>query len=329
MKTVLVGLGRIGFYTHLPELTRHPAFDLCAVVDKDEARLAEVDVRGYTDLEECLKAEKPALVVIASPTHLHKEQTLLCFSYGADVFLDKPMTVSSEEARVLKDAAKAQNRRLMVYQPHRLTEEFETAKAILASGKLGRISQIKRSVHAFRRRADWQAFSEFGGGMLQNYGAHYIDQLLALTGATVTGKFCFTDRVATLGDAEDVVECLLMTDQKILLAVSINQGSCHTPAPWEIYGTYGTAVFDPAKRVFRITRFDPETLPPLEASRSLAAAGRRYAPDETLDWIVEEVPLQPAANVYDHCEAYYVKHEPPFVPLGESVALMELLDSLR
>jgi len=329
MKTVLVGLGRIGFQFHLPALLAHPAFSLCAVVDVDPARLAEVSIPGYTDLETCLSEVKPSLVVIASPTHLHCEQTLLCFEHGADVFLDKPMTPTADQARILQDAAKRMGRKLMVYQPHRVTDEFETAKGILASGVLGRIYHVRRAVHRFRRRADWQAFSSFGGGMLMNYGAHYIDQLLALTKAHITEHFCFTDAVATLGDAEDVVECLFKTEEGILLSVSICEASPIPHTPWEIFGEYGSAVFDPNSRTFRITRFDPATLPDTRASRDLAAKDRSYHSGEVIEWISEEVPLSPAVNYYDHCADYFCNNHPPFLPMEESVALIELLDSLK
>ncbi len=329
MKTVLVGLGRIGFDFHLPELKAHPRFTLAAVVDVDQNRLSEVDVPGYTDLEACLLEVKPSLVVIASPTHLHYAQTLLCFEHGADVFLDKPMTASPEEARLLQDAAKRLGRKLMVYQPHRVTDEFETAKKILSSGVLGRIFHVRRAVHRFRRRADWQAFKKFGGGMLNNYGAHYIDQLLALTRAHITDKFCFTDTVATLGDADDVVECLFKTEEGTLLSVSICEASPVPHTPWEILGEYGSAVFDSASRTFRITRCDPKTLPDTKADETLSAKNRSYTSGEVIEWISEEVPLSPAVNYYDLCANYFCDNKPPFLPIEESVYLMELLHSLK
>ena len=162
-----------------------------------------------------------------------------------------------------------------------------------------------------------------------NYGAHYIDQLLALTKAHVAEAFCFTDAVATLGDAEDVVECLLKTKEGVLLSVSINEASTFPHTPWEIFGEYGTAVFDAASRTFRITRCDPASLPDTKASKSLAAKNRSYHSGEVIEWISEEISLSPAVNYYDHCADYFCKNKPPFLPLEESVALIKLLNSLK
>ncbi len=329
LKTVLVGLGRIGYCFHLPRLTSHPGFDLVGVVDVNEARLNECDVQGFSDLQTCLDAVHPDLVVIASPTHLHLEHTLSCLRAGADVFLDKPMTTNASDARTIRDTAAALGRKVMVYQPHRVTDEFNTVKAILESGKLGRVYQISRNVHAYTRRADWQAFRKFGGGMLQNYGAHYIDQLLALTGAKVTDRFCFTDSVATLGDADDVVECLLKTDLGILLRISINHATAHAYSPWVIYGEFGTAHFDVTTRTFPVKYLDPALLPEAHASESLAAENRQYSLGEVLPWQEETVSLLPEVEYYDHCYDYFCKGLSPFVTIDESVTLMELIDSLR
>ena len=75
------------------------------------------------------------------------------------------------------ETARRLERKLMVYQPHRLSSECLGAKAILESGKLGSPYMFSRYSSNFCRRNDWQAFYANGGGMLFNYGAHYIDQI--------------------------------------------------------------------------------------------------------------------------------------------------------
>ena len=78
LKTAVVGLGRIGWNLHIPKITQHPEqFSLVGVVDLSQERLAEAKekygVNGYTDIPSLVAAEKPDLVVIASPTHLHRD----------------------------------------------------------------------------------------------------------------------------------------------------------------------------------------------------------------------------------------------------------------
>ena len=63
----------------------------------------------------------------------------------------------------------------MVYQPHRARVEVVALRDVLAQDLIGPLTMIKRAVSRYVRRDDWQAFSRYGGGMLNNYGAHYID----------------------------------------------------------------------------------------------------------------------------------------------------------
>ena len=58
MKTALIGLGRIGWQYHLPQIVKHEGFELAAVVDTNPERLREAEVaygiRGYADAAEML-----------------------------------------------------------------------------------------------------------------------------------------------------------------------------------------------------------------------------------------------------------------------------------
>lgn len=103
MKTALIGLGRIGWQYHLPQIVKHEGFELAAVVDTNPERLREAEVaygvRGYADAAEMLAKEAPELVVVASPTVFHRQHAMDALRAGAHVFLDKPMACSLSEAR--------------------------------------------------------------------------------------------------------------------------------------------------------------------------------------------------------------------------------------
>ncbi len=62
IQTALIGLGRIGWQFHLPEIQKHRQYSLLAVVDVDGARMEEASavygMRGYTSVEEMLEKEK-------------------------------------------------------------------------------------------------------------------------------------------------------------------------------------------------------------------------------------------------------------------------------
>ena len=335
LKTAVVGLGRIGWNFHIPAIVKHEGkFALTAVVDVSEERLAEArekyGVPGYQDIVEMIRAEQPDLVVICSPTHLHRDHACTAMEMGVDVFLDKPMAQDYETALEIARCARETGRKLMVYQPHRATPVVNQLKKIIESGKMGRLVSLQTSSHQYARRADWQAFRKYGGGMLNNYGAHYIDVLLYLSRDRVKRLFCMKDLVATLGDADDVVRVMMETERGISLDLDINQAAAVAKPNWAIYGQYGAVMTKPGEdgsMQLYLRWYDPEKMPMLEASEELAAKNRKYNNDAPIPWVTEKIPLDPAEAVdfYGKAYEYYAEDKAPFVPVEETLYVMELI----
>ena len=335
LKTAVVGLGRIGWHVHLPEILAKPdCFALVAVVDVSLERLNEAQatygVNGYTDIPTMVAAEKPDLVVIASPTHLHCTHACSAMQLGCDVFLDKPMAQDYETACEIARCAQQTGRKLMVYQPHRAFAGTNQLIEMLASGKIGKLKSIRITSMNYARRSDWQAFKKFGGGMLNNYGAHFIDKAVYMLKDKVNKLYCLTDTVATMGDADDVARILMRTENGVRVDVDINQAAALTDKEFIAYGTCGAICSEISAegiRQFRIRYYDPEMIPKPAASESLAAADRKYINDVELPWVEEIVPEDDrfAIDFYEKVYAYYGKGEEPFVPVEQTLYLMQIL----
>ncbi len=333
LRCAVVGAGRIAWGFHLPQICMREGFELAAVADPDSQRLEEVKhafhpAAVFTDLETMLKEARPDLTVIASPTIFHKEQALLAFRYGSDVFCDKPVGLNLKEASAMYGEAKRLGRKLMAYQPHRINSEGLTARAILQSGKLGRIYLIERHISNYVRRNDWQAFSGNGGGMLLNYGSHYIDQLLYLTHDTTARAKCELRRVITCGDADDLVKAMITTKHGILLELDINQATAYPFPEWRICGTRGSAVY--SDRQWSLRYYEPDALPPIRANHALAAAGRRY-PSEQIEWKEESIPCMPSepGRYYDCCRDYFAGDSVPLVLPEETLEVVRTIELCR
>lgn len=336
MKEVLhcgiCGLGRIGWHFHLPAIKGTDGMEVTAAADPLRERAEEAArVHGvphiFTDWREMADAGIIDLVVIASPTSFHREQCEYFMSRGVDVFCDKPMALTYQDALAMADAARKYGKKLMVYQPHRLTELAFKAGEIIRSGKLGKIWQIKRSIYSFVRRNDWQAFSAQGGGMLNNYGAHFLDQLLFLGGENkVEAIRCETERILSGGDAEDVVSVAMRGRKGILYKLEINMAGAIPVPEMEIFGDKGSACFQGGEWRLKYGR----DFSPLVMNDSLAAPGRGYPPGEK-DLIEEtaENPTELPARWYDLCRDFYNGTAEPFVPLAETLEVMRLLEECR
>ena len=334
IRTAVVGLGRIGWYFHVPEIVKHGNdFSLCAVLDTSRERLKEAEetygVPGYTDLSAMLAEAKPDLVVIASPTAFHADQAIAALESGADVLLDKPMAENLQSARRIREAVRRTGRKLTVYQPHRFTPEAAVVRRLLDSGVLGEIYQMKRSDCNYVRRNDWQSFLKNGGGMLNNYGAHYIDQLIYLSGQTPVKVFCQTRRIASMGDADDVVKYVMQTEKGTVLDLDINQATAIPLPRLMVFGRYGTAAVQEdgqGQTELYVRCFDPKELPERRGAEGLAAPGRQY-PSDQIPWREMHLPILPEHQVdyYALCADYFSGRGEAPVKLDDTMKIMELV----
>jgi len=335
IKTAVVGLGRIGWKYHIPTIISHPGFELTAIADPLQERLfegmAEFSVRGYTDYSELLEKEEIDLMVIASPTLFHEEQATNAMKKGVDVLLEKPIASSLEETGKIIEIMNKTGRKMMTYQPQRVLPETQAVKHILGRSILGPIYMIKRNVAWFTRRNDWQAFKKNGGGMLNNYGSHFIDQLLYITGAKVNKTTVHLRKIASLGDADDVVKILMETDNGILLDLDINMACAQHLPEWVLMGQFGTAVMkraDDNSAYFDIKYYLKEELSELHLVSDFAALDRIYGNSDTIPWKKEIITVSDFTkeNYYDKCYEYFALNKQPFVPVSEIMELMRIID---
>ena len=332
LNIAVVGLGRIGWSFHCKRLAEHPDWELTAVADTEESRRREATAtfgcRAFADIEElCAETDLDA-VVIATPTHLHEAMVETALRHGLHVILEKPMAPGYAEAERIVQAAEEAGKVLTVYQPHRLNAYFQHLKAIVADGRIGRITMVRRGAYSFSRRNDWQSLRRFGGGMLANYGAHYLDQVLQLIGYDIRRVWCNLQIVASLGDADDVVNVMLETAAGIVADCTISQASIGVPNEFRVWGTRGSASFD--GKTITVRYFDPESLPEKQLNPHLASENRQY-PSDALTIHEESNPVdsQFQRDLFANFAAAIRGREEIFVPPRETLALMALLERCR
>lgn len=244
IKAGVVGFGRIGL-PHATCMQRLPGmFEVVAIADnlperRQEAR-EKFNCKAYASCAELAEDKNVELVVIATPTHLHKENAITALEAGKAVICDKPMSRSLAEADAMIAAAKRTGKLFTIYQQQRFAADFRKVREVIDSGCLGRIVQIRRTSSYFGRRWDWQTLKEFGGGRLNNNGIHLLDQLLQLIKHPEPEVFCRMDLTLALGDADDHVKLMLCSPGEPVIDMEISS-TCAAPVhAWLVMGTLGT-----------------------------------------------------------------------------------------
>jgi predicted dehydrogenase len=182
-----LGMGR----HHIAGYQSHPAAEVVAVADADEARLQEIAEKfgvqkRYTSGEEMLCQEPLDVVSIVTPNKLHKPLTVAAFEAGCHVLCEKPMAMSAAEGRDMLAAAQKAGKRLMINFSYRFTEQSMALKAQVDTGVLGEV-YFGRTV--WHRRRGLPGFGGWfgqkalsGGGPLIDLGVHRLDLALWLMG---------------------------------------------------------------------------------------------------------------------------------------------------
>jgi predicted dehydrogenase len=303
IKVGVIGLGRAGWDIHIRRLREDDRFHITAVADREAERRDEANkefgCETFSDYRELLKQSDCELVVVASQSVDHGPQSIAASKSGRHVVVEKPMAMSTREATRMIAAADSAGTKLFVHQNYRYNLDVHHIREIIKSRLLGDVFEIRIRTLSFARRNDWQTLKEFGGGALNNTGAHFIDAALMLLDSPV--KRIFTDLQLTTdrGDADDHTKVILKGEKGRLIDLEVST-SCAFPEPkWTLLGTAGTLRSD--GRTSEIKYFDPKRLKPLKVRRE-PPAGRRYGNDEVLPWQEETRPsiAEVKSDFYDN-----------------------------
>lgn len=132
----VIGIGRQG-RAILGELAKIDAVKVVAICDSDESRL-EAGLRraagteGVSDHRKLLERKDVEAVVIATPTHLHKQVALDAIAAGKHVYLEAPVAHTAEDCREIARAARG-------------------AKGVFAVGLEGRSNPVYKLARTFFR----------------------------------------------------------------------------------------------------------------------------------------------------------------------------------
>lgn len=133
-----------------------------------------------TNLDELI--QRSDLVIVASPNTTHFTIAVQALKAGRHVVVDKPFTVTVDEADELIRIAHERERVLSVFHNRRWDADFLTLRALLP--RLGEVLLFEAHWDRFRPsiKPGWREQPEPGSGLLSDLGPHLIDQALQLFG---------------------------------------------------------------------------------------------------------------------------------------------------
>ncbi|MGC8829297.1 MAG: Gfo/Idh/MocA family protein [Verrucomicrobiia bacterium] len=166
---------------------------------------------AYNEYERIMERKDIDAVVIATPDHWHAPISVAAMRSGKDVYVQKPMTLTFREGRIMSNVAKQYGAILQVGSQQRSDRAFRKACEIVRNGLIGKVHTIYASLGEFpppatlpeepipdgfdydrwlgptpwypynRRRVEgnygggWRCFWDYGSRKNGDWGAHHFD----------------------------------------------------------------------------------------------------------------------------------------------------------
>ncbi|MEI6780574.1 MAG: Gfo/Idh/MocA family oxidoreductase [Verrucomicrobiota bacterium] len=165
--------------------------------------------RAYHDYREMLREKDLDIVLIATPDHWHALPMIAAVQAGADVYVQKPISVDVIEGQAMLAAARKHKRVVQVGTQRRSTPHFiEARDTILRAGKLGKVGLVEvysyygmgagpdpedsdppdyldwemwtgpapmRPYNRMKHPRGWRSFMEYGNGNIGDLCIHMLD----------------------------------------------------------------------------------------------------------------------------------------------------------
>lgn len=163
------------------------------------------DVTAYEDYEKMLADEKDLdAVIIATPDWIHAPVSIACLKAGINVYCEKEMSNSLEEAKKMVETARSTKKLLQIGHQRRSNPRYIVAEDIIGKYRLtGRIKNAnaqwnrpvsghsvplptgkaivddailkKHGYGSMQELVNWRWYEKYGGGPLGDLGSHQID----------------------------------------------------------------------------------------------------------------------------------------------------------
>ncbi|MCC6443181.1 MAG: Gfo/Idh/MocA family oxidoreductase [Armatimonadetes bacterium] len=191
VKIGVIGLGQWGKQI-ITTLSKLPPAKITAVCDTYAPFVEKVtkqipEAAALNDYKKALESPEVEAVVIATPTHQHKEIVLAAVQAGKHVYIESPLAVTVEEAKEIAQAGMGAKQVFQVGQQGRSNPLYVHVEQFVRSGALGNPAVVyaqSNKKNSWRKMApspereqeqNWRLAKKTSPGLIGEVGIHQID----------------------------------------------------------------------------------------------------------------------------------------------------------
>jgi len=211
LRICLCGTGRIGA-VHFRSIIGNPRLELAYVVDVDEKNAAPFVAQApgckyLKTIDEALKDENLAGVVICTPTAAHRDLIIASVRAGKAVMCEKPISLKLDEIDECYAEAKKNNVPLFCAYQRRSDPSFVKLYEACKRGDIGNIQIVKTISRD--NPVPTIAYLKISGGIFHDCGSHDIDLCRWITGEDPSEVFAaasaFREEIAAINDFDTIM----------------------------------------------------------------------------------------------------------------------------
>lgn len=191
LKVAIIGCGQIAETQHAPAYIKSGRVEIKYAVDGIVER-AEAFAKKFsipyvtTSLDEVLEDPEIDAISVCTPNATHAPISIAALKAGKHVLCEKPAALSYEEVVQMKQAADENKKMLNIGVVNRYNTAVNKVKALIDAGELGELYHIVCSFRMHRAipglGGAFTTKSMSGGGVLIDWGIHYLDIIFYLLG---------------------------------------------------------------------------------------------------------------------------------------------------
>jgi predicted dehydrogenase/nucleoside-diphosphate-sugar epimerase len=326
IRAAIVGAGYIADF-HARAIRQAGGVDLVGVCDADVKRAESLATRWrvkkvFDSLESMLLDQELESIHILAPPNLHYSLAKIALLSGVNVFLEKPMCISTGEADELIALACDKGVRLGVNHNLLYSMAYQRLRDTVHSGLLGPIDQVTINYLAELGQISSGPFDSWmlrdPGNLILETGPHLISALLDLVG-TSDRIFAVADQRVNLPGGAHIFSRwrVRAIAGRTAVDININQGRGFSQRIIHVRGLVGSATADFDANTCVVDLGTPLSidLDRYKRIRSIASQLRVQAWESLRDYILTRAKLRSRGNPYevtflDSVAAFYAGNEP-------------------
>ncbi len=247
MKIGIIGFGGMAGW-HFSHYGVIEGVEYTAAYDIDPARVEEAARQGlaaFDDLDAFLGSGLFDTVLVSTPNDVHCVLACAAMRAGKNVLCEKPVAMNTAEVDKMIATAKEAGVVFTVHQNRRWDKDFLTAKALMESGRLGRVYAIQSRLHGSGGvMHGWRGDKKRGGGMLFDWGVHFLDQILFMLGFDQVDKVSAQLTSVKTTDVDDYIFLSLQMKSGLNVRIEIGTFVLKEMPRWMLLGDEATAYID-------------------------------------------------------------------------------------